>query len=322
VTIPKLAENAACLRYPAAMYPCHQPTRRSAIPRLREMLVAHRVPVVKLIHDRTSRFPARDKAHSRDTEATVWSGNGGWRSRGVMPEEDRRECIRVDRGQLVSVRRSTGSVIGRTVADERGVCVWFTGLSGSGKSTITKALTPKLEASDRTVTVLDTVPSFRKLWCERTSERKLLSKGVVAREVVRHGGVVICVTVSARRDTRETVRSMIGPESFIEVFVDTSADVSAARKRERRKKRSPVKRARAAVRSGLAHIPFREAGGYERPRSPDLTIDTTSISADESAAAIFGLLVERRFVMSPSTGAERRADASSDLPETKDLGRA
>ncbi len=202
------------------------------------------------------------------------------------------------------------------------MCVWFTGLSGSGKSTITKALTPMLEASDRTVTVLDTVPAFRKLWCERTSERKLLGKAVVAREVVRHGGVAICVTVSARRDAREDARTMIGPESFIEVFVDTPDEVSAARKRTRGKKPRPVKRARALVRRGLARIPFREQRGYERPRSPDLTIDTTLVTADESAASIFELLVERGFVVSPSSEAERRADTSSDLPASGDGGRA
>ena len=208
------------------------------------------------------------------------------------------------------------------MGDGRGVCVWFTGLSGSGKSTITKALTPILEASDRTVTVLDTVPAFRKLWCERTSERKLLSKAIVASEVVRHGGVAICVTVSARRDDRENARTMIGPASFIEVFVDTPDEVSAARKRSRGKKRRPVKRVRILVRRGLARIPFREQRGYERPRSPDLTIDTTLVSAEESAATIFDLLVEREFVGAPSTEAERRAGNSSDLPARGDSGRA
>jgi adenylylsulfate kinase-like enzyme len=179
-----------------------------------------------------------------------------------------------------------------------------------------------LEASDRTVTVLDTVPAFRKLWCERTSERKLISKAIVAGEVVRHGGVAICVTVSARRDVRENARTMIGPESFIEVFVDTPDDVSAARKRSRGKKPRPVKRARALVRRGLARIPFREQRGYERPRSPDLMIDTTLVSAEESAATIFDLLVEREFVGAPSTEAERRAGHSSDLPARGDSGRA
>ena len=230
-------------------------------------------------------------------------------------EQESRACIRVG-------RRPMSSVIRGAAANGQGVCVWFTGLSGSGKSTITKALTPMIEASDRTVTVLDTVPVFRKVWCERTSERKLLSKGVVAREVVRHGGVVICVTVSARRDVREAVRSIVGPDSFIEVFVDTSDEVSAARKRARGKKPSLVKRARALVRSGLAHVPFRQAGGYERPRSPDLTIDTISISADESASTILGLLVERGFVASPSTEEERPAGTSSDLLANGDDGRA
>ena len=111
---------------------------------------------------------------------------------------------------------------------------------------------------------------------------------------------------------------MIGPESFVEVFVDTSDEVSAARKRARGKKPPLIKRARALVRRGLTRIPFREAGGYERPRSPDLTIDTVLISAEESAATILGLLVERGYVATPPPEARRGADDSSHLPATGD----
>ena len=61
-----------------------------------------------------------------------------------------------------------------------GACIWFTGLSGSGKSTTAQALVPLLEARGRTVTVLDVVPELAKHWSERTSEGKLIRKAFVA----------------------------------------------------------------------------------------------------------------------------------------------
>jgi hypothetical protein len=59
-------------------------------------------------------------------------------------------------------------------------------------------------------------------------------------------------------------------------------------------------------------------GGYERPQSPDLTIDTLLISAEESAATILELLAERGFVATPSPEAEGGASDPSHLPATGD----
>ena len=100
----------------------------------------------------------------------------------------------------------------------RGVCIWFTGRSGAGKSTVMRALVPLRWDAGRSVTWRDTVPELAKTWCEGSSRGKLLRKGYVAGEVVRHGGIAVCVTVSARAAVRETVRSMIGPEQFLEGY--------------------------------------------------------------------------------------------------------
>lgn len=188
-----------------------------------------------------------------------------------------------------------------------GVCLWFTGRSGAGKSTIVRSLLPAFERAGRAVTVLDVVPVLEKLPGERTSEGKLLRKGFVASEIVRHGGIVICVTVSARRATREAVRSMIGPAGFIEVFVDPPAELARARKRARGRRPTLSKRWRS-LRHGVGALTGKRGEGYEAPASPDLRIDTAASAPEEGARLVLDLLVERGFV-NEQPGPDRPLDA-------------
>jgi sulfate adenylyltransferase len=193
----------------------------------------------------------------------------------------------------------------------KGVCIWFTGRSGAGKSTITGALLPLLAESDRTVSVLDVVPLLKKRWCERTSEGKLLRKAFVASEIVKHGGVAICVTVSARGETRMAAREIIGPESFVEVLVEVPAEVALARKSRRKRKPSLFKRTRHALRRTAGQLPFRSQGGYDDSTAPDLVIDTMQQSAEEGARAIYRLLIDRGYV-APAAGEHGRSSAGSN----------
>ncbi len=185
------------------------------------------------------------------------------------------------------------------MTNAKGVCIWFTGRSGAGKSTITNQLIPLLEECGRTITLLDVVPLLAKQWCEKTSEGKLMRKGFVAREVVRHGGIAICVTVSARSETRLAVRELVGSDNFIEVYVDVPPEVAAARKKRRKKKTPLIKQVRFFVRRILNTLPFRQSRTYELPLEPDLSFDTTREPPEETAKAIFNLLVERGFVTRP-----------------------
>ena len=181
----------------------------------------------------------------------------------------------------------------------RGVCIWLTGPSGAGKSTLTGELLPLLDRSERSVSVLDVVPLLRKLPCERTSEGKLLRKAFVAGEVARHGGIAICVTVSARRRTREAAREIVGVDRFVEVLVDAPRDVTQARKAARNRKRSVAKRAKHVLASLAGRLGFRRGDGYETPIAPDLRIDSTIEAPEQSAQALFTLLVERGFIVPP-----------------------
>lgn len=177
---------------------------------------------------------------------------------------------------------------------DAGVCIWFTGRSGAGKSTVTRALLPLLEQRGRVVSVLDVVPLLAKTWCERSSEGKLLRKAFVAGEVARHGGIAICVTVSARSEVRDAARSIVGAERFLEIYADVPARVSAARKAARTKKPPPLKR----IRHALRRVRQRTGGGgaYDVPHAADLTIDTVSVAPEDNARAVLDLLVERGFV--------------------------
>jgi adenylylsulfate kinase-like enzyme len=111
-----------------------------------------------------------------------------------------------------------------------GFCVWFTGLSGSGKSTTAKSLVDELIRRGRTVTYLDgdivRLHLSKGLGFSREDrDTNILRIGFVAMEIIRHGGAVVTATISPYRGTREEVRRMAGNDHFIEVFLNTPMEV-------------------------------------------------------------------------------------------------
>jgi sulfate adenylyltransferase len=108
----------------------------------------------------------------------------------------------------------------------QGVCVWFTGLIGAGKSTTAEILTELLLEHGRQVTLLDgdvvrTNLSKGLGFSKEDRDTNIRRIGFVAAELVRHGGLTMCAAVSPYRVTRDDVRNMVGLNRFIEVFVDT-----------------------------------------------------------------------------------------------------
>jgi sulfate adenylyltransferase len=182
-----------------------------------------------------------------------------------------------------------------------GICIWFTGQSGGGKSTITRALVPRLEEMGRTVSVLDVVPLLRKRWWEKNSEGKLLRKAYVASQIVRHGGVAISVTVSARTSVREQAREMIGEDHFVEVLVAPPPEVAAARKAARNKKPKLGKRLRETARRLLSWLPGRGEPEKGPSRPPDVEIDSSVVPAEQAAELILAHLAERGLISSSPT---------------------
>ena len=198
------------------------------------------------------------------------------------------------------------------MVDTRGACVWLTGRSGAGKSTVTKELLVLLEQRNREVTVLDVVPELAKRRFERSSEGKLLRKAFVAREVARHGGLAICVTVSSRAAVRERARDLVGSDRFLEIFFATPRSVTKERKGGRTKKPPMLKRLRRVPRR--VRSLFRTTDTFEEPESPDLVIDTSHTTPLENARALLRLLEERGFVdraASDSNGAAKAEPAGA-----------
>ena len=172
----------------------------------------------------------------------------------------------------------------------RGVCLWFTGLSGSGKTTTADRVVPMLEELGRTVTVLDgdvvrTHLSRGLGFSREDRDENVRRVGFVAAEIARHGGLSVCALVSPYRETRDEVRAMVdaagGEGSFVEVFVDTPLDVVMKR---------DVKGLYAAADRGEVERMTGVADPYEPPLEPELRLETVGRSVDDNAAAVIGYL--------------------------------
>jgi sulfate adenylyltransferase len=169
-----------------------------------------------------------------------------------------------------------------------GACIWFTGLSGSGKSTTAEALVPLLEARGRTVTMLDGDVVRTHLtkglgFSKEDRDTNVRRVGYVAAEVVRHGGLVVAALVSPYRETRAEVREMVG-EGFVEVFVDTPLEVVEAR---------DVKGWYAKARAGEVSEFTGVSDPYEPPLEPELTLTTTDTTPAANARLVLSYLESR-----------------------------
>ncbi|HXK59422.1 MAG TPA: bifunctional sulfate adenylyltransferase/adenylylsulfate kinase [Acidobacteriota bacterium] len=174
----------------------------------------------------------------------------------------------------------------------QGFCVWFTGLSGAGKSTTADILTVLLEEHGRSVSVLDgdvvrTHLSKGLGFDKEDRDTNIRRIGFVASEIVRHGGAVICAAVSPYRSTRNEVRNMVGTDHFIEVFIDTPLDVC-----ESRDIKGMYAKARQGQIKGFTGID----DPYEPPANPELRLETVNRTAEENAWAILNYLREKGFV--------------------------
>ena len=175
----------------------------------------------------------------------------------------------------------------------RAFCLWFTGLSGSGKSTTAEHVVPLLEARGRRVTVLDgdvvrTHLSKGLGFSREDRDENVRRVGFVTAEVTRHGGGVVCALVSPYRATRDEVRAMVdaaaGPGTFIEIHVDTPLEVVMAR---------DVKGLYAASQRGEVERMTGMSDPYEPPLNPELRLRTVGRSAEQNAAEVIGYLDER-----------------------------
>lgn len=174
----------------------------------------------------------------------------------------------------------------------QGLCIWFTGLTGAGKSTTADVLTMLLLEHGRQVTVLDgdvvrTNLSKGLGFSKEDRDVNIRRIGYVAAEIVRHGGVAICAAVSPYRATRNDVRSLVGSERYIEVFVDTPLEVC-----EQRDLKGLYVKARRGEITGFTGID----DPYEAPQHAEVTLNTITHTAEENARAVLAYLIKAGFV--------------------------
>ena len=171
---------------------------------------------------------------------------------------------------------------------QRGFTLFFTGLSGSGKSTIARALLAKLmELGTRAVTLLDGDLVRKHLSSELGFSREhrninIQRIGYVASEITKHGGIAICAPIAPYTEMRRAVRAMISEYGgFYEIYVSTPLEVCEARDR---------KGLYAKARAGIVKEFTGVSDPYEVPQHAELVIDTQRIPASVAVALILARL--------------------------------
>lgn len=176
----------------------------------------------------------------------------------------------------------------------QGFTVFFTGLSGSGKSTIANALTVKLmELDSRKVTFLDGDIVRQNLSSELGFSKEhrdlnILRIGYVASEITRNGGIAICAAIAPYAAARRSVRDLIAPlGGFVEIYVATPIEVCEGRDRK-----GLYAKARAGLIKGFTGID----DPYEDPVDPEMKIDATDLTPDLAACRILIKLEKMGFI--------------------------
>lgn len=192
---------------------------------------------------------------------------------------------------------------------QQGICIWFTGLSASGKSTTAEILTNLLLEHGRRVTLLDgdvvrTHLSKGLSFSAEDRDINIRRIGFVASEIVRHGGAVVAAAISPYRATRNECRAMVGTNNFIEIYVNTPVEVC-----EQRDPKGMYALARAGKIKGFTGV----NDPYEPPQNPEIILDTVTSTVEENAHRIIAFLLEREYLARPSSHevvAEEQALAS------------
>lgn len=191
------------------------------------------------------------------------------------------------------MRPETAKILGETYPPRlcRGFCVWFTGLSGAGKSTVAEILTVMLSAYGRRVSLLDgdivrTNLSAGLGFDKKGRDANVSRIGFVASEITRHNGAAVCAAISPYAETRAEVRKMVG-ENFIEVFVATPLEV--CEQRDTKGLYAKARRGEIKDFTGIGDV-------YEPPAQPEITLDTVNRTAEENARIVVNYLIENEFL--------------------------
>ncbi|MFZ0482390.1 MAG: bifunctional sulfate adenylyltransferase/adenylylsulfate kinase [Desulfobacterales bacterium] len=178
--------------------------------------------------------------------------------------------------------------------DKQGFTIFFTGLSGAGKSTIAKVLYARfLEIGDRPVTLLDGDIVRRNLssqlsFSKEDRDTNVRRIGFVAGEITKNRGIAICAPIAPYNGTRAEIRNAIEDYGgFIEVHVSTPIKIC-----EKRDRKGMYAKARAGLIKGFTGVD----DPYEIPESPEVRIDTADLTPDEAAQEILLFLGQKGYI--------------------------
>ncbi|HMB27755.1 MAG TPA: adenylyl-sulfate kinase [Blastocatellia bacterium] len=187
----------------------------------------------------------------------------------------------------------------------RGFTLWFTGLSGAGKTTLTNALVPQLRARGVNIEVLDGDEVRTNLskglgFSKEDRDANIRRIGYVSRLLARNGVGVIAAAISPYREIRDEVRRSVEADGavFVEIFVKASLDALVARD-----VKGLYKKALAGEIKQFTGV----SDPYEEPVEPELVVETDRETVEDSAAKILARLEELNLIAS----ARRSSDAAA-----------
>ncbi len=247
---------------------------------------------VKLIVPRELSYDARD---------------GQWRDRDEVPERFERRPLKtreiadlLDDGLALpewhtppAVAKELGRA--RPPRRHRGLVLFFTGLSGSGKSTIARGVSDALlETGERSLTLLDGDVVRRELsaglgFSKEDRDRNIRRIGWVAAEAARHGGMAICCPIAPYAAARAAAREMAhaAGADFVLVHVATPIEVC-----EQRDRKGLYARARAGTLTGMTGVD----DPYEEPQDAQLTIDASVGTVSEAVSEVLTYLADQGWI--------------------------
>jgi adenylylsulfate kinase len=184
------------------------------------------------------------------------------------------------------------------IVNQRGVTIWLTGLSGSGKSTIAIAAERELTDRGRLAFGLDGDNVRHGLnnnlgFSHEDRTENIRRVGEVSKLFTEAGVIVFTSFISPYRSDRDAVRALVGPGDFVEVFVDATLDTC-----EERDVKGLYKKARAGEIPEFTGI----SAPYEAPERPELVLDTNRQSVEESVGKLIEYLDAKGY-LTPASGA-------------------